>query len=76
MVEVKILVLTEKSFVTRNTLMKYESSTCYGSKVMIKVKFLGEGRKVKHFATEGKVLSKGLHMLNNYGSPADMVTKL
>ena len=42
--------------------MKYESPTCYGSKVMIKVKGHGEGRNVKYFATEGKVLSQGLHM--------------
>ena len=55
--------------VTRNKLVKCESPTSYGSKVMTMVKVVemqmkghGQGDKVKNLGTDGKVMSRGIHM--------------
>ena len=49
--------------------VKYESNTCYGSEVMLKVNILemqfkghDEGHKVKNMGIDGKGLSQGIHM--------------
>ena len=57
---------------TRNTHVKYESPTSYGSNVMSKVKMSKCRSKVSvkveimrsKFGTDGKVLSQGIHLWN------------
>ena len=59
-----------KGLITKNTHMKYQSSSTHCSKVISKVKFFkkwvkleGQGHKVKkNNGTHGKVLSQGILM--------------
>ena len=61
----------QKGLATRNTHLFNESPISFGSKVIAKVKFFqklvkiqGQGHKVKHFGTDRKVFSNGIHACN------------
>ena len=66
----KIMVPSERNY-TRNTHVKYQSTSTNCSKVISKIKVFkkcdklqGQGHRVKNNGTHGKVLSQGILMWN------------